>query len=443
MKLMRNIHLTRFFFLVMGAGIVLIGLAYLIPWMMIVGKTGLLVALFAVVLDVFLVFSSQQPIQVKRYFQERMNLGDNNQVELHVWNQTYQPLSVAIYEGFPVEMQRRSFSWSAILLPKRSAKFSYDFHPTERGKYTFGDVVIFVRSPLFLAQRRVVIPFQETTEVYPSVLQMKQYELKVFNPQTQAQGIKKVRRIGNTSEFEQIRNYVQGDDLRTINWKATSRKNELMVNQYQEERSQPIYCVIDKSRPMQLAFHGMNMLDYAINSSLVFSNIALRKGDRAGLITFSDKMGTILPAEKSNGQLRRILEGLYNQKTQFKEANFELLYQTVRSQVKTRSLLMLFTNFESEFAMRRALPMLQRLNKRHVLVVVFFVNNELEDLAQQPVNSLKELSLATVAEKMSAIKWGIARELKKHGIQTILSSPEDLSINTINKYLELKAKGLI
>lgn len=104
---------------------------------------------------------------------------------------------------------------------------------------------------------------------------------------------------------------------------------------------------------------------------------------------------------------------------------------------------MLFTNFESEFAMRRALPMLQRLNKRHVLVVVFFVNNELEALAQQPVNSLKELSLATVAEKMSAIKWGIARELKKNGIQTILSRPEDLSINTINKYLELKAKGMI
>ncbi len=443
MRFLRNIHLTRFFFLVMGTGIVLIGMGYLQPWLLIVGKTVLLVALFATVLDVFLVFGSQQPIQVKRYFQPRMNLGDENKVEVRVWNQTIQPLSVAIYEGYPVEMQRRSTAWTAILLPKRSTQFTYAFRPTARGKYTFTDVVIFVRSPLFLAQRRLVIPFEESTEVYPSVLQMKQYELKVFNPQTQAQGIKKVRRIGNTSEFEQIRNYVQGDDLRTINWKATSRKHELMVNQYQEERSQPIYCVVDKSRPMQLAFHGMNMLDYAINASLVFSNIALRKGDRAGLITFSDKMGTILPAEKSNGQLRRIIEGLYNQKTQFKEANFELLYQTVRSQVKTRSLLMLFTNFESEFAMRRALPMLQRLNKRHVLVVVFFVNNELEALAQQPVNSLKELSLATVAEKMSAIKWGIARELKKNGIQTILSRPEDLSINTINKYLELKAKGMI
>jgi uncharacterized protein (DUF58 family) len=298
-----------------------------------------------------------------------------------------------------------------------------------------------VRSPFFLGQRRITISLEQQVEVYPSILQMKQYELKVFHQQTQSQGIKKVRRIGNTSEFEQIKNYVQGDDVRTINWKATSRKNELMVNQYQEERSQPVYCVIDKSRPMQLAFDDMSMLDYAINTTLVFSNIALRKGDRAGLITFSDKIGTLLPADKSTGQLRRILENLYNQRTLFKEGNFELLYQTVRKQVKTRSLLMLFTNFESEFAMRRALPMLQKLNKRHVLVVIFFQNNELEEWAQQPVSTMKDLIQATVAEKMSTVKWSIARELRQHGIQTILSRPEDLSINSINKYLELKAKG--
>ena len=194
---------------------------------------------------------------------------------------------------------------------------------------------------------------------------------------------------------------------------------------------------------MQLAFEGMSMLDYAINSSLVFSNIALRKGDRAGLMTFSDKIGTIIPADKSGGQLRRIIEALYNQRTHFKESNFELLYQTIRSQIKTRSLLLLFTNFESEFAMRRALPMLQRLNKRHVLVVIFFQNNELELLSQQPVTGMKDLIQSTVAEKVGNVKWGITRELKQMGIQSILTKPEDLSINTINKYLELKAKGVI
>jgi len=436
-----SLHLTRFFFLILAVVVLIIGASFLQPWLMLIGKTFLVVTLLVTIVDVMLIYLPKQPITVKREFQERMNLGDDNKVVVTVINQTIQALNTSIYEGYPTPMQQRSKSWAVLLLPRKSKQFEYTFTPKERGKYEFNDVVIFVRSPLFLAQRRITIPLKQEVEVYPSILQMKQYELKVFHQQTQSQGIKKVRRIGNTSEFEQIKNYIQGDDVRTINWKATSRKNELMVNQYQEERSQPVYCVIDKSRPMQLAFNDMTMLDYAINTSLVFTNIALRKGDRAGLITFSDKIGSLLPADKTTGQLRRILESLYNQRTLFKEGNFELLYQTVRRQVKTRSLLMLFTNFESEFAMRRALPMLQKLNKRHVLVVIFFKNNELEEWANQSVNSMKDIIQATVAEKMTSVKWSIARELRQHGIQTILSRPEDLSINSINKYLELKAKG--
>ena len=436
-----SLHLTRFFFLILANVVLIIGASFLQPWLMLIGKTLLVVTILMTIVDVMLIYLPKQPITVKRAFQERMNLGDENKVVVTVINQTIQALNTSIYEGYPTLMQQRSKSWAVLLLPRKSKTFEYTFTPKERGKYEFNDVVIFVRSPLFLAQRRITIPLTQEVEVYPSILQMKQYELKVFHQQTQSQGIKKVRRIGNTSEFEQIKNYIQGDDVRTINWKATSRKNELMVNQYQEERSQPVYCIIDKSRPMQLAFNDMTMLDYAINTSLVFTNIALRKGDRAGLITFSDKIGSLLPADKTTGQLRRILESLYNQRTLFKEGNFELLYQTVRRQVKTRSLLMLFTNFESEFAMRRALPMLQKLNKRHVLVVIFFKNNELEEWANQSVNSMKDIIQATVAEKMTSVKWSIARELRQHGIQTILSRPEDLSINSINKYLELKAKG--
>ena len=443
MTIFSNIYLTRFFMLTAVAGIVLVGASYVLPFLMLVGKTVLLILLLATFLDILLLHLFKTPFKVERKLMNRMNLGDENHVELRIVNQTPSPLQVALYEGYPVILQKRSAPWNVLLLPGKPKAFEYTFTPVERGVYTFTNPYLFMRSPLFLAQRRIKFDLTQTTEVYPSVLQMKQYELKVFNQQTVSQGIKKVRRIGNTSEFEQIRNYVQGDDMRTVNWKATSRRNELMVNQFQDEKSQQVYCIIDKSRPMQLAFKGMTMLDYAINSTLVFSNIALRKGDRSGLITFSDKMGAYVPAERSQGQLKRILETLYNQKTLFKEANFDLLYQSVRQQIKTRSLLLLFTNFESEFAMRRALPMLQRLNKRHVLVVIFFQNNDLQEWAQQPVHNTKELVEATVAEKMTGVKWNISRELRQHGIQTILSKPEDLSINAINKYLEMKAKGVI
>jgi uncharacterized protein (DUF58 family) len=265
----------------------------------------------------------------------------------------------------------------------------------------------------------------------------------VFQQQKTSQGIKKIRRIGNNSEFEQIKSYVQGDEPKTINWKATSRRFDLMVNQYQEEKSQHIYCVIDKSRNMQVEFDAMTVLDHSINSTLVFSNIALRNGDKTGLITFSDKIGTKLTANRSNGQMKRILEELYNQHTQFLEPNFELLYQTIRRTISTRSLLVLFTNFQTEFAMRRALPMLRRINQHHLLVIVFFENSDLEEFAFQPLQKTSDVYVSAVAERMITLKSKMAYELKQNGIQTILTNPTDLSIQTINKYLELKAKGAI
>jgi uncharacterized protein (DUF58 family) len=187
----------------------------------------------------------------------------------------------------------------------------------------------------------------------------------------------------------------------------------------------------------------MSVLDYSINSTLVFSNIALRNGDKTGLITFSDKIGTKLPASRSNGQMKRILEELYNQRTQFLEPNYELLYQTIRRSISTRSLLVLFTNFQTEFAMRRALPMLRKINQRHLLVVVFFENTDLQEHAYQPLRSSNDVYVSAVAEKMITLKSRMAAELKQNGIQSILTTPSELSIQTVNKYLELKAKGAI
>ena len=157
-----------------------------------------------------------------------------------------------------------------------------------------------------------------------------------------------------------------------------------------------------------MEFDNLSMLDYSINSSLVFTNIALRKGDKAGLITYSDKIGTIIPAERSGGQMRRMQEALYNQKTLYKESNYDLLYQTIRRTIKTRSLLILYTNFETEFSMRRAIPMLRKLNQKHVLVVVFFENSELQELAYKPATNMLEMYQSTVAERMISLKSKVA-----------------------------------
>jgi len=443
LKVIQNIYLTKWFFALFVGVILLYVLAFSIPSMEFIANIILASLLAVTMLDILFVFSSKQPIKVTRNVSTRLNLGDENHIKLAVENQTGSMINFSLIEGYPVEMQDRSSVLKGILSGHSKKEFDYTFTPKKRGEYKFGDVFIIIRSMFFLASRRIDLPLEETIHVYPSVLQMRKYELLVFQQQKTSAGIKKIRRLGNNSEFEQIKNYVQGDEVKSINWKATSRRNELMINQYQEEKSQSIYCIIDKSRSMQMEFDHLSMLDYSINSSLVFTNIALKKGDKAGLITFSNKIGSVLPADKSSGQMRRIQNVLYNQQSLFHEANYELLYQTIRRTVKQRSLLVLFTNFETEFAMRRAMPMLRRLNQKHILVVVFFQNSELQELAFQPSKTVHEVYQATVAEKLISMKSKIARELKQNGIQTVLTLPEELSINTINKYLELKAKGAV
>jgi uncharacterized protein (DUF58 family) len=244
-------------------------------------------------------------------------------------------------------------------------------------------------------------------------------------------------------EFEHIKEYVRGDDYRTINWKATARKARLMVNHYEDERSQQVFSVIDVGRVMKMPFEGMSLLDYAINSSLVISSIAMLKQDKAGLVTFSNKVENILPAERQARQMQKILEMLYNQKTDFLESDFEVLTSTILQKVSHRSLILLYTNFETLNALQRQLPYLRRLAKAHLVIIIFFINTELNSLIDKPAESIEDIYQKTIAEKFAFEKRLIVKELARYSIQSILTTPQNLSVKTINKYLELKAHGLI
>lgn len=404
----------------------------------------ILVSLMCLTLiDVVLLFVSKNPIQYDRKVPSMLYLGDSNFIELNIRNNTNQVLRVALYEGYPKEMQQRDKCIKLHFLPGKEKKWHYSFKPSKRGLIQFNNPIFSIQSMLHLCLRKHEVVASEQIAVYPSILQMKKYELLVFHQRKVKSGIKHIRRIGNNSEFEQIKDYVQGDEIRAINWKATSRSNKLMINKYQEEKSQQVYCVLDKSRTMQMEFDDMSLLDYSINSILVLSNVMLKNGDKIGLLTFSDKIGVELPAKKHLTQARLILENLYKQQSLFKDPNYELLYQTIRRKVKIRSMIVLFTNFETEASLNRAMPYIRKMNQKHVLLVVMFHNNDLKVQAQQTPNSIHGVYSSIISEQMSELKTKIASQLKQNGIQTILTLPEKLSLQTINKYLELKARGVI
>ena len=211
-----------------------------------------------------------------------------------------------------------------------------------------------------------------------------------------------------------------------------------MVNNYTDERSQQIYCIINKGRVMKMPFEGMYLLDYAINASLILSSIALAKQDKAGLITFSENLDAFLQADKKPTQINLILETLYNQKTRFLESDFEKLFSVIRNRITHRSLLVLFTNFESIESLQRELPSLQRIAKYHLLLVVIFENTELKHLHENKATTLENIYIKTIIEKFTFEKKLMVKELQKNGILSILTTPENLTVNTINKYLEVK-----
>ena len=440
---MKNLYLGNRFFVLIGAVIVLFIVAFAVEWLFPVAQTAFVVLVSVLLADILMAYGVGVRVHAERRTPKVLSLGSDNAIEIYLDNPGERTLRMGLIDELPVQFQRRDFYQFVVLKGGRQFVLRYTLRPTLRGEYHFGNLLLFVESPLRLVRRRVVVGAADLVPVYPSIAQMKELELRAFTHVTAEKGIKKLRRIGHSYEFEQIKNYVRGDDYRSINWKATGRHNRLMINQYQDERSQQIYALIDKSRVMKMPFGGLSLMDHAVNAALVISNIALRKDDKAGLITFSDRIGSTLRAERKPGQLNRILSTLYREELRPLEANYEILLHAARKLIHGRSLLLLFTNFESMSALDRHLPLLRRLNNLHLLVVVLFVNTEVERYTEEPVETIRDIYTQTIARRFLSEKREMQHKLRTHGIQTILTAPEDLSVNTINKYLELKARGLI
>ncbi|HUH28618.1 DUF58 domain-containing protein [Gelidibacter sp.] len=443
MKFIKPFYIQpRFFY----SGLVIITLfvfSYFVPIFFGIAQLLILVIVFLFFLDVVIVFSGRKKISGHRILPDKFSNGDNNQVEITIENKYPFMVYVTIIDEIPFQFQVRDFELKLKIKPKKQDSIVYNLKPTERGEYHFGNLNIYASTRIGLVAKRFQFDNEAIVPTYPSFKQLRKFELLNINHNLQDHGVKKIRRIGHSMEFEQIKDYVLGDDLRTINWKATAKKNSLMVNQFQDEKSQPIYSVIDKGRVMKMPFEGLSLLDYAINATLVISSIALKKHDKAGMLSFSKKVENIVVAQRRNSQMRLILESLYNVKTDYYESDFSRLYANIKRNITQRSLVLLYTNFETLDSLNRQLPYLKALAKNHLLVVIFFKNTELNSIVDEKASTIQQVYDKVIAEKFAFEKRLIVQELKKYGIYSILTTPKNLTIDTINKYLEIKSRGLI
>jgi uncharacterized protein (DUF58 family) len=438
-----DLFIAKRFFYFLLACTILFFTAFFLPALFPIAMVIFFFFVLIIIMDYFLLFLTKRFPLARRITAGKLSNGEENKIELLLKNDFSFPVNADVIDELPVQFQERKWKRQVYLVGKEQKKIEYFIKPVQRGEYKFGNIHLMTRTPLGFLSRRFTSEAEEIIPVYPAFMQLYKYEILSNATIKNEMGSRRMRKIVQSMEFEQIKEYVSGDDIRTLNWKASARKGNLMVNNFMDERSQQIYSVIDKGRLMKMPFSGLTLLDYAINSCLVLSNVCLKKQDRVGVITFSNTLGNILAADRKLVQKENILELLYNTKTDFLESDFEMLYMQIRNRIKNRSLIFLYTNFESLSGLNRQIDYLRAIANHHLLMVIVFENTELAKLTNSHAGNIEEVYIKTIAEKFAFEKRLIAKELAKYGILSLLTSPQKLTVNVINKYLELKTRRAV
>ena len=445
----RNVYLSVRPFQLGGALVVVFVAAYFWAPLLWIGRLGVLALAVGVVADVLMLWATRGGgVRAWRDVPDKLSLGDENEVRVDLMNGYPFRVEARVLDEVPVQFQERGAGRVLHVGAGEEARLVYTLRPTERGAYGFGVLNVYAATPLGLVLRRFRAADGGEAVVYPSILQMQRYAFLATSNRLEEAGVKKVRRLGHTMEFDQIRPYVPGDDRRSVNWKATARRStggptgvQLMVNTYEEERAQPVVAALDMGRAMRSPFDGLTLLDHAVNAALVLLNTALLKHDKAGLVTFDREVRTLLLPDRRRSQLPAILEALYRLDPGFTDPSYEDLYATLRGRLRQRSLVLLFTNVDTRAGLERQLPYLRQIARMHRLVVVLFENTGIRDLLTMRAERLEDVYVKTVAEGLAMEKREIARTLERHGIGALLTRPETLTVDAVNRYLQIKARG--
>ncbi|MBN1501143.1 MAG: DUF58 domain-containing protein [Spirochaetes bacterium] len=443
MKILKSISVTgRFFTALASLVLIYAGGFFLKPLVLV---TDVICCMFVIIciIEIYLLYTQDKILELSRSAEEKLSNGGLNTIRIRVKSFYRFPLMLEIIDELPEQLQIRDFKLGLKIFPGEDRLLNYTVRPLKRGQYFFGNINVKCSVFSGLISRRIVAELPQMYPVYPSVKEMKKFGFYASSNRLENIGMKKIYRTGYSYEFEQIRRFANGDDIRKINWKATSKSGFPMINTFKEEKSQDIYSIIDMGRAMQMPFGGMTLLDYAVNSCLALSGTAVSRNDNSGLITFAEKIYSFLPAQKNSRVMNRILETLYSINTSFREPDYEKLFFHIERYILKRSLLIFFSNFETLYSLDRNIRYLRLLAKKHHVVVVIFRNSEVASYTVSYSGNVKDIYVKTMAEKYLHEKEMIAGRISGNNMQAVLTDPVELTPHIINKYIEIKMRGLM
>jgi uncharacterized protein (DUF58 family) len=434
---------TRLFYFLIALGLVPLSLSWEHPWLRWVALGYNVLLLGAAFAESRL---SQLPksVMISREFGSRFAMGAETEVRIHIQNASKQPLSLMVKDEYPPQMSLNGMREGRVNVDAQStATLIYGVKPPKRGRYDFGNTALRFRSKfrLIWCQANVVQPV--SVKVYPNMRRAREAELKALGARSVVSTHRKTSWRGEGREFESMRDYVRGDELRHISWTATARRGKLTTRQYQIERDQTILIALDAGRLMTARIEQETKLDSAVHATLALFSAAARAGDNAGLVVFGRRIKSFLPPSRGRDHIESALEALYAVEPEMIEPSYPHAFEFIAANSKRRSLVVLLTDLVDEEGSKELLTSLHILRPRHLPLVVTIADRDLKAVVRQVPSSAHELFTQSVSEEIIHHREAALRLVESIGGLALDVTAAALAPALLETYLRVKERGLL
>jgi uncharacterized protein (DUF58 family) len=435
---------TKLFYLLIALGLILLSLSWGRPWLRWVALAYDVALIALAIIDARL---SQLPkgLRITREFGGRFAVGAENEVHINVQNAQPYAVSLILKDEYPPQMKLSGLREAHLRVDgQTSAALVYGLTPPKRGRFEFGQIVVRFLSRLNLVWCETRAGEAITAvKVYPNMRRAREAELKALGARSLVASHRKTSWRGEGREFESLRDYVRGDELRHISWSATARRGKLTTRQYQVERDQTILIAIDGGRLMTARIDQETKLDSAVHAALALMSAAARAGDNAGLLVFGRKIKAFLPPSRGHDHMDAALEALYSVEPEMIEPSYSHAFEYIAANSKRRSLVIVITDLVDEEGSKELLTSLRLLRPRHLPLVVTIADRDLRAVVSNAPETVRDLFTQSVAEEIMYLRETALRLVESQGGLALDVTAAALAPAILEKYLQVKERGLL
>jgi uncharacterized protein (DUF58 family) len=395
----------------------------------------------AAVVD-FLMLPPRRRISARRAIPETLGLGDRHDAILEIesrWRWSFRatiahemPSSVVMDEPPPIEMP----AGGAVAVPM-------PFTPMRRGRMAVGDVALRATAKLGLLARIIRLPLSAETTVVPSLANVRRFRLLAMQHRLQEVGIRALRRRGEGRSFAGLREYVPGDDPRNIDWKSTARHERMMLREFTIERSQTVITLVDCGRAMTQMAGDFARIEHVLSAALLLTDVAAVSGDQVGALAFDDSIRAFVPPQRGRAALGAVREALSGVNASLSEPDYAAAFRILALRQRRRALVVFFTDVIDARASRSLIAFLGRAVARHVVVVVALRNEALVAAAEASATRPPDVYLAAAAEELVLEREEALARMRRAGVTVLDVTAPQMATAVVNRYLEIKARGLL